>query len=62
MTGDDLKSCNKGDIGENSNLYFPGQACKYNFCIIAFFILFFLCIKTEKLKPSMNLLIRLCLS
>ena len=50
MTGDNLKCCNKGDSGENSNPYFPGKACNYNFCNIPSIILFILCTKTEKFK------------
>ena len=57
-----LKICNKGDNEEKSNPYFPGQACKCNFYIIPSILVFTLCIKTEKLKPSVSILIRLSLS
>ena len=62
MTGDDLKSCNKGDSGINWNAYFSGQACKYNFCIIPSIILLIFCIKAERLKQFVTFLIRLSFS
>ena len=56
MTGDDLKSCKKGDSGENRNTYFPGQARKCSFCIILSIILLIHFVKTEKKNPSINML------